>query len=97
MPNDALRIPKVTAEVSLWVHPEGLVVGEIFLEQRDDGTEDAYELFNRDEPFLILRRPPPSRSASTTGTPSSASRCPLQPTGAKAPQGRRPPWRRACS
>ncbi len=59
MPNDALRIPKVTAEVSLWVHPEGLVVGEIFLEQRDDGTEDAYELFNRDEPFLILRRPPP--------------------------------------
>ena len=57
-----LKINKTPHEVRLWVHPEGLVIGSLFLKQ--DDTEQApeespYEVINQDQPFVVLKRDHP--------------------------------------
>lgn len=58
MSNQALKIAKAMRQVSMWVHPEGLVKGSIFVAIGDDAAhqEDPKDVLNNDAPFLVLRR-----------------------------------------
>jgi hypothetical protein len=53
-----LKVSKKLCAVTLWVHPEGRVVGSIFLrEQGPDygGTEQPLEALNRCQSFLVFK------------------------------------------
>lgn len=56
-----LRIAKALRQVSMWVHPEGLVKGAIFVAQGEnqDTREDPRDVLNTDKPFLVLCRHKP--------------------------------------
>lgn len=58
MSGDSLIVPKVLKAVRLWVHPEGPVLGGIFLQcpaQGATASELPIELLNKPEPFLVCR------------------------------------------
>ncbi|UCE88287.1 MAG: hypothetical protein JSW10_07940 [Pseudomonadota bacterium] len=62
MSSDSLKVPKTLKEVSLWVHPEGRVVGSLFLRERGAGNkelEQPLDVLNRASPFLVLQREQP--------------------------------------
>ena len=51
MSNDSLIIPKIKRQVSLWVHPEGQVIGSLFLREQSvnhAGTEVPIEVLNKE-------------------------------------------------
>lgn len=53
-----LKVPKTEKDVSLWVNPDGLVKGSLFLlEQSHEhaGEEEPIEVLNQDSPFLVVR------------------------------------------
>ena len=56
-----LRIAKTLRQVNMWVHPEGLVKGAIFVTVGEDNTtqEDPRYVLNADKPFLVLYRENP--------------------------------------
>lgn len=56
-----LRIAKAQRQVSMWVHPEGLVKGAIFVTVGHDNEtlEDPRYVLNADKPFLVLYREHP--------------------------------------
>lgn len=56
-----LRIAKAQKQVEMWVHPEGLVKGAIFVRMGDDNAthEDPRYVLNADKPFLVLYRTKP--------------------------------------
>ena len=59
---DRLKIPKKLKQVTLWVHPEGRVVGSLFLRTQSlnaPGEEEPLEVLNTQEPFLVLKREGP--------------------------------------
>jgi hypothetical protein len=59
MLRDVLRVPKKLKPVTLWVHPEGRVVGSLFLRPQSpstSGEEEPIEVLNTRDPFLVLRR-----------------------------------------
>jgi hypothetical protein len=57
-----LKIPKVEKAVTLWTHPDGLVLGSIYLHMgepdRSNG-EDPWSVMNGPEDFLAVRRQDP--------------------------------------
>ncbi|OOG22744.1 hypothetical protein B1C78_14155 [Thioalkalivibrio denitrificans] len=58
MDKEALKIPKKLKHVKIWVHPEGPVVGGIYLycqSDRHEGEEQPVEAMNSPEPFFVLR------------------------------------------
>jgi hypothetical protein len=58
MEQEALRIPKLLKPVTLWVHPEGRVVGSLFLHPqsaRGLGEEQPFEVLNHVVPFVVVR------------------------------------------
>ncbi|MGI9302661.1 MAG: hypothetical protein ACR2RB_08145 [Gammaproteobacteria bacterium] len=58
MDTDVFRIPKKLQPVSLWVHPEGSVVGSIYLHLQSNtgsGEEQPLEVMNHPDPFLVLK------------------------------------------
>jgi len=62
MTANILKINKTPHQVRLWVHPEGLVIGSLFI--RNDNTdpvaaESPYEVINQTEPFVVLKREHP--------------------------------------
>ncbi|HSB71797.1 MAG TPA: hypothetical protein VLT62_20905 [Candidatus Methylomirabilis sp.] len=62
MLRERLRIPKRLKQVTLWVHPEGRVVGFLFLRPQSanrPGAEEPAEVLNTSEPFLVLKRDGP--------------------------------------
>lgn len=62
MTASSLKINKTPHQVRLWVHPEGLVTGSLFLRHEQSGqppTESAYEVINQAEPFVVLKREQP--------------------------------------
>ncbi len=62
MSEQRLKIPKNLREVTLWVHPEGRVIGSLFLRQQSihhAGEEEPREVLNQEEPFLVLKRDAP--------------------------------------
>lgn len=57
-----LKIPKVEKAVTLWTHPDGLVLGSIYLhlgEPDRPGGEDPWAVMNGPEDFLVVRRQDP--------------------------------------
>ena len=57
--NEELKIPKKQKPVTLWVHPEGRVVGAIFLYQQSEnhsGQEQPVDVLNGCAPFVVLQR-----------------------------------------
>ncbi|HKK13841.1 MAG TPA: hypothetical protein VKA14_04195 [Gammaproteobacteria bacterium] len=62
MSDERLRVPKSLTEVTFWVHPEGRVVGEMFLRQQSvshAGPETPAEVLNGEDDFLAVRRSDP--------------------------------------
>jgi hypothetical protein len=62
MLRDRLKIPKKLKLVTLWVHPEGRVVGYLFLRPQSAtraGEEEPLEVLNTADPFLVLKRDHP--------------------------------------
>lgn len=58
MGREELRIPKRPMTVNLWVHPEGPVVGCLFLAETGESgaLEDPLEALNAPPPFIVVRR-----------------------------------------
>ena len=53
-----LKIPKKLKDITLWVHPEGRVVGSIFLNIQNrnyTGSEEPIEALNQKDPFIVLK------------------------------------------
>ncbi|MCG5501646.1 hypothetical protein [Ectothiorhodospira lacustris] len=58
MDSDSLKIPKKLIPVKVWVHPDGLVVGEIFVHfqsNQHDGEEEPAEVLNGNDDFFAMR------------------------------------------
>ena len=58
MSEKPLKIAKALRQVSMWVHPEGLVKGAIFVTigEEDGNHEDPVYVLNDESPFLVLKR-----------------------------------------
>ena len=59
MANESLKIPKLKRPVRMWVHPEGRVVGSLFLREQSvnhAGMEEPIEVLNKDKAFIVLDR-----------------------------------------
>lgn len=56
-----LKITKTLREVSLWVHPEGLVQGALYVSvgDNDQPVEDPHTVMNTSWPFIVLKRSDP--------------------------------------
>ncbi len=57
--NQRYTIPKQLRQVSLWIHPEGLVLGSLFLSyhtRNGAGLEEPFEVLNEATPFVVLQR-----------------------------------------
>jgi len=55
-------IPKALRQVTLWVHPEGRVIGSLFLSfhtKNGPGLEDPCAVLNDAAPFFVLQRAEP--------------------------------------
>lgn len=62
MHRDLLKIPKKLKQVTLWVHPEGRVVGSLFLRPQSPNVpraEEPLDVLNTADPFLVLKRDSP--------------------------------------
>jgi hypothetical protein len=61
MEDNSLKIPKKPMPVSLWVHPEGRVVGSIFLHLpgADATAEQPVDVMNEKTDFLVIQREAP--------------------------------------
>jgi hypothetical protein len=58
MYRDILKIPKTLKQVTMWVHPEGQVVGSVFVRTQSTvmaREEEPAEVLNQADPFLILQ------------------------------------------
>jgi len=62
MDDSSLKIPKKPMPVTLWVHPEGRVVGSIFLHLPGadaSHVEQPLDVMNEKTDFLVIQRDPP--------------------------------------
>ena len=62
MHRDLLKIPKKLKQITLWVHPEGRVVGSVFLRAQSHNSprdEEPVDVLNTADPFLVLKRDKP--------------------------------------
>jgi len=56
--NEMLKVSKKLCAVTLWVHPEGRVVGSLFLRNQSPdygGTEQPLDALNRCKSFLVFK------------------------------------------
>ena len=56
---DSLIIPKLLQKVALWVHPEGKVLGSLFIREQSyyhAGHESPLEILNSPQDFVVLKR-----------------------------------------
>jgi hypothetical protein len=56
--NKTLKISKKLCAVTLWVHPEGRVVGSLYLKEQDTNNEEneqPLDVLNRCNPFLVFK------------------------------------------
>ena len=64
MEAELLKVPKVPRAVTFWVHPEGRVIGSIFLRKQSvnhAGQETPLEALNHPEPFIVFQRETPDQ------------------------------------
>lgn len=60
--NDHLIVPTTQKHVTLWVHPEGRVLGYMYLRKHSSmhaGAELPLEALNRPQPFIVFKRESP--------------------------------------
>jgi len=60
--NNTLKVPKKLRPVTLWVHPEGRVIGSIYLRTQSPshaGSEQPLEALNLCQSFLVFNREEP--------------------------------------
>jgi hypothetical protein len=60
---NTLKVPKTRKEVKLWVHPEGLVIGSLFVREQGENrseTEAPHQVMNQESPFVVLYLNKPS-------------------------------------
>ena len=65
MLSELLKVPKLLKQVNLWVHPEGSVVGSLYLRQQSihhAGPEQPLEALNHPEPFVVVQRETPNET-----------------------------------
>ncbi len=58
-PHSNLIISKLLQKVALWVHPEGKVLGSLFIREHSDshaGHESPIEILNSPQDFVVLKR-----------------------------------------
>jgi hypothetical protein len=57
----SFKVAKTLKEVSMWVHPEGLVQGALFLraDDEDRAQEEPRTVLNTHDPFCVLKRKNP--------------------------------------
>jgi len=61
--NNILKVPKILRPVTLWVHPEGRVVGSIYVRKQSPdhaGEEQPLETLNQCQAFLVFNRDEPA-------------------------------------
>lgn len=58
MTNTSIKVEKTLYEVKMWVHPEGLVTGFLYVRVATDDAdqEDPRAVLNQAEPFVVLKR-----------------------------------------
>jgi len=59
MSDEFFKVPKQEKPVSLWVHPEGRVLGSIYIREQSlihAGVETPAEVMNQAEPFVVVWR-----------------------------------------
>jgi len=59
MTKDFFKVPKQEKAVELWVHPEGKVLGSLFVREQSlhhVGQESPAELMSQTEPFVVIHR-----------------------------------------
>jgi len=59
---ESLKVPKKLREVAAWVHPEGRVMGYLFVRvhgPNGPGEESPLEVLNDEKPFVVMRRRDP--------------------------------------
>lgn len=64
MSTDILKVPKTKCKVSLWVHPEGQVIGSLFVREQSPhhaGEETPQEVLNEETPFVVLEKTNPEQ------------------------------------
>ncbi len=57
MTNNVLTVPKIQKQVALWIHPEGKVIGELYLRQQSTshaGEEQPSEALEDAESFVVV-------------------------------------------
>lgn len=57
MNNETFQIPKKRRPVTIWIHPEGRVVGSMFVlpqSAHSVGEETPIEVLNHPDPFLVI-------------------------------------------
>lgn len=55
---DTLKVPKKLCAVTLWVHPEGRVLGSLYLREQSPnhaGNEQPWEVLNQCKSFLVFK------------------------------------------
>lgn len=58
MSQEEFRIPKKLKQVVLWAHPEGRVIGSLFVREQSllfAGEERPSEVLNEERPFIVLK------------------------------------------
>jgi hypothetical protein len=61
--DELFKVPKQKKQVSLWVHPEGRVIGSIYILEQSAlhaGPEEPIEALNQDSPFVVISMEDPS-------------------------------------
>ena len=61
MVKSSLKIQKAARPVTLWIHPEGRVTGNIFITPGSDQSDGELpeDVLNQSEPFLVLQKKSP--------------------------------------
>ncbi|VAX12592.1 hypothetical protein MNBD_GAMMA24-1033 [hydrothermal vent metagenome] len=57
MSNELFKVPKNKRQATLWVHPDGQVIGSIFVLAQSSlhaGEEEPIEALNGDAPFIVI-------------------------------------------
>ena len=60
----SLKVSKLKRKVSLWVHPEGQVIGSLFVRQQSphhSGEEFPLEVLNEEVAFIVLVKDKPEQ------------------------------------
>ncbi|HFQ14059.1 MAG TPA: hypothetical protein ENK40_04600 [Gammaproteobacteria bacterium] len=63
MSNEPFRVPKNKRQATLWVHPDGQVIGSIFVLAQSTlhaGEEQPVEALNGDSPFIVISMEEPN-------------------------------------